>query len=469
MSLGSFLQIIIGLVFTYLILSLVTSEIQGLFSAQQEFKAKSLKQSILRILGEDTLKFTYDQNNNNKIRFLFDGEIPEEFSLITCVQEGTIKQLSFQSSPASPSGWFYFQDTNEKVAIYVENKVLTNDNQVWLEETTNTLVNDPSLVSVPDQTKPQLGSYKPPGENQTPISVKKQICYKYEQKQGKPIINSITELLYKDSQLRSLNQSDTSITKAFTGWVLKLVGKAPTSLVSPNRKSEGFSAINPPELFGQTVVSVLQENLASDSKFTGKADSLDTVIEKLKTKVNFYSPALPTLIKIAESLKFSSDNLTLEGFQKRLTEIFKASQEQSSEVYAVNAKGLSFVLGFIIAVLANADTFYMIKQLNANTNNVSSNLAKVLETNPDALKQCSPPPASQTIDQCLNGNPELKKIMDLNNLPIGWNLSENSENTKRPEWIALKLLGWLITAIAITMGAPFWYKFLGNLVNFRKG
>ena len=162
---------------------------------------------------------------------------------------------------------------------------------------------------------------------------------------------------------------------------------------------------------------------------------------------------------------------TLGNFQQRLTEIFKASQKQNSEVYSVNAKGLSFVLGLVIAVLANADTFYIIQQLNANTNNATSSLVTILDKNPDVLKKCKSSTGSQAIEQCLKENSsELKKIMDLDNLPIGWDLQGNTLdniNKQKGGW-PLKIFGWFITAIAIAMGAPFWYKFLGNLVNFRK-
>ncbi len=55
MSLFSILQLIIALVFIYLILSLVSSQLQEAFAGWQEFRAKRLKESIFQLLGEEKL------------------------------------------------------------------------------------------------------------------------------------------------------------------------------------------------------------------------------------------------------------------------------------------------------------------------------------------------------------------------------------------------------------------------------
>ncbi len=55
MSLGTILQTIIAVIFIYLILSLITSEIQEAIASIFEFRAKRLKESIKQLLGEDSL------------------------------------------------------------------------------------------------------------------------------------------------------------------------------------------------------------------------------------------------------------------------------------------------------------------------------------------------------------------------------------------------------------------------------
>jgi len=42
-------------------------------------------------------------------------------------------------------------------------------------------------------------------------------------------------------------------------------------------------------------------------------------------------------------------------------------------------------------------------------------------------------------------------------VPIGWS---------RP--VSLAIVGCIVTAFALTLGAPFWFDLLGRLVNFRQ-
>ncbi|MEJ0102754.1 MAG: hypothetical protein WDO19_09455 [Bacteroidota bacterium] len=57
-----------------------------------------------------------------------------------------------------------------------------------------------------------------------------------------------------------------------------------------------------------------------------------------------------------------------------------------------------------------------------------------------------------------------KKINE-NGLPIGWN-QKNWDDT-RNDWL-MSIVGWFLAAIAISMGAPFWFDLLIKLVNIRR-
>jgi hypothetical protein len=52
---------------------------------------------------------------------------------------------------------------------------------------------------------------------------------------------------------------------------------------------------------------------------------------------------------------------------------------------------------------------------------------------------------------------ERAKLTVIEDLRQGWNVSG----------ILLMLVGWLITAIAVSQGAPFWFKFINQLVSIR--
>jgi hypothetical protein len=52
-------------------------------------------------------------------------------------------------------------------------------------------------------------------------------------------------------------------------------------------------------------------------------------------------------------------------------------------------------------------------------------------------------------------------------LPLGWN-SQDARTVPRLAWPwVLKVLGWLLTAAAISLGAPFWFDVLGKFMVVR--
>lgn len=127
-----------------------------------------------------------------------------------------------------------------------------------------------------------------------------------------------------------------------------------------------------------------------------------------------------------------------------------------------------FFIGFLAASIANANTFSIIKNLH------DEDVREVV------ISQALLP-----LDECQSENgeeepacikSEVTKILDVNELPIGWsNLNDKSEtlqefgnkivvNTKD---IGTNLLGYFVTALAIMMGAAFWFDLLKKFVNVR--
>jgi hypothetical protein len=54
-------------------------------------------------------------------------------------------------------------------------------------------------------------------------------------------------------------------------------------------------------------------------------------------------------------------------------------------------------------------------------------------------------------------------------LPIGWNEKGwfNGEQIKEQNGLLQAIFGWLMTGVAVAMGAPFWFDILGKLINVR--
>ena len=379
MSLGTILQTIIAVIFIYLILSLITSEIQEAIASIFEFRAKRLKESIKQFWGEEQ-------------------ELVKDSAFINCL-----------------------------------NRILS-----WLY----------SIIS---------------GE-------------KLEKKTKK----SLTELLYKKSSIRSLNQSSTSLLSlmglsqerpiisgiiivvitfiiiCFSIFVKKSILWSIILLIisfviiaifnlyvleksllawRKDRQSKGPSYINP-QIFSQAILEIIQDNLEKDNKFTNPEDT--GVVDKIK-KIEFSSPAVSKLIEIAESLELEKTNPNLSDFKTKLEKSFEEVQKRSSGVYKRNAKGLSFVLGLFIVMIANAEAFYIVANLSKDNNSFKDRVVNRLE---EAKRTSESGFLSSSAEENngLGENEEqvIRNILDgVATLPFGWNFEQELETQNLTELIKI--------------------------------
>ncbi|WP_088890425.1 hypothetical protein [Leptolyngbya ohadii] len=69
-------------------------------------------------------------------------------------------------------------------------------------------------------------------------------------------------------------------------------------------------------------------------------------------------------------------------------------------------------------------------------------------------------------------------VENVTDLPLGWgeqNLTEQmplNQSSTAPWWLPLwyhvkRLMGWIVSGLAISMGAAFWFEFLSKLINVR--
>jgi hypothetical protein len=182
---------------------------------------------------------------------------------------------------------------------------------------------------------------------------------------------------------------------------------------------------------------------------------------------------------------------------------FNASMERASGWYKRRSQVTLAILGLFIAVTVNVDTITVVKRLSTD-----KALRESLVAASDAYAKASveapsshsggaaTPPASQnspavcTIkpdsEECKLAkacndpeSPNCKYVTNLQQinalgLPIGW----DDKNDPKRNWTGLALsglwdqlvwhwLGWLLTALAISLGAPFWFDLLNKFIAIR--
>jgi hypothetical protein len=271
--------------------------------------------------------------------------------------------------------------------------------------------------------------------------------------------NTVESLYNNDSLLSSFNQ----YTNPITG------------------NSAGPSYVEP-KVLAESLISLVNSQLSDNEKLL-KADFLGKnlvgektgIFKKLASLSNFSKIdklAINRLIEIGDSTKLKHDNPTLENFIDEIANTFTQIMERTSGVYKRNAKGVSFAFGFLAAALLNIDSFYVIEQLSKNSNlrqGINQVATEVFQTNESCFKDAKDDP--NKVAECIKKlQASVKDLEKINQpLPLGWNEKGwfNGEQIKEQNGLLQAIFGWLMTGVAVAMGAPFWFDILGKFINVR--
>ncbi len=211
-------------------------------------------------------------------------------------------------------------------------------------------------------------------------------------------------------------------------------------------------------------------------------DTLDQTLDVLAVIVS--NPEVKALVEhipvsTLESLQTPARHLQkrlddvgegIHDFQVEVANWFDRSMERASGVYKRNARGVAFCLGIVIAIGVNADTFYMVNQLSQEQA-LRASITGIVERLPTERVVTAEGTANLETFSKLS-----KEIYPA--LPIGWgerNLKSQSradgsvlpfdaQPRLSPLFVVRRFAGWVITGLAISMGAAFWYDVLGKVM-----
>ena len=146
---------------------------------------------------------------------------------------------------------------------------------------------------------------------------------------------------------------------------------------------------------------------------------------------------------------------------------FDDVMDRASDWYKRNLKWWLFGVGLVLAAIFNADTIHIYQNIssNATVQNFLVEMATKFEAKTDTVKG---PELNLSVDQAIaRMDTALQRIEYIRSpLGLGWT-SEQTDN-KLPWWL-VKLAGLLLTGIAVTFGAPFWFDLLRKMLALRSG
>ncbi|MEH1823988.1 MAG: hypothetical protein V7L22_01245 [Nostoc sp.] len=369
MNLPVVIDITLGLVFIYLILSLLASEIQELIATFLQWRAKHLKNSIELLLagGSETEESDFTKARN-LVEILYNDPL-----INTLNQQAKRKVEQLRNN-----------------AKNIDNKRLEEK-----QSGPSYLPSETFAITLLDTLKiPQLINYaKNPNE---------------ESKNNLHII-----------------------------------------LASYKQLKEG---INNPESESYKTIKKVYGDIDEDFKRFVNEDLSDDVPDNL----------INSLAAIAQRSRIKIGDLTEEmnQFKNEVETWFDRSMDRASGVYKRNAKGVAILIGISIAVLTNTDTFHLVSRLSQDSV-IRSTIAQSATQRIDYIKD-------------LEGRKEIETLLENASIPIGWqNINQQFEQNSGNvllirSWQVFRLIcGWIISGLAIAMGAPFWFDILNKVINVR--
>jgi hypothetical protein len=169
--------------------------------------------------------------------------------------------------------------------------------------------------------------------------------------------------------------------------------------------------------------------------------------------------------KLKQSLTAILDSAEndLSSFKKGIGDWYERSMDRVSGWYKRYVQKWLLGLSLGLAVVCNVDTIHIIRALSSDPKLLAEtvNQAGAAEPAPSPTED-----ATQAVSQVIN-----KANIAMNNLtsvgvPIGWSQSQ-WQYLCDPGHLVSAFLGWFLTGLAASLGAPFWFDTLQRFVNIR--
>jgi hypothetical protein len=155
----------------------------------------------------------------------------------------------------------------------------------------------------------------------------------------------------------------------------------------------------------------------------------------------------------------------LDAFKEKMQGWYNDVMDRAAGWYKRNIQILVTFVGLVVAVIFNADTISVYQRLESNPEELKE-IVTMAEAyaNKNELDIQTGGTVQQQWDQV---NHLIQDELQQANSPLGlgWH-PEDLRGMTPSDWV-IKILGWIVTALAVSLGAPFWFDLLKKLVNIK--
>ncbi|MFL5728795.1 MAG: hypothetical protein ACJ75J_04835 [Cytophagaceae bacterium] len=200
---------------------------------------------------------------------------------------------------------------------------------------------------------------------------------------------------------------------------------------------------------------VLMDILSSDPAKPYSFSDIQSNIAKLSEGET--KDLLLTLVKDA-----MGDEMKLKS---RFEEWYTEMMDRTTGWYKRRVHYYLFLIGLLLSISFNADTIFIARKLSEDPT-ARQNVLKLAMEYKANLKDIHSDSAAALNDQ-IKGlmEAEVSKVNII--LGIGWDKNIFHHFITSGWAIVLNVMGWILTAFAISLGAPFWFDMLNKIINIR--
>jgi|LakMenEpi03Aug12_release.lakeMendotaPanAssembly.Ray.scaffolds.fasta_scaffold168077_2 hypothetical protein len=460
MGISSILDIAIGLIFTYLIVSLLASEIQELITTILQWRAVHLKESIEGLLADHK----GDKKSLKNVR-----ELANKIYANPLVKDLNHEARGFASLPRL---------LNQFVGRLLTLSGIFSRNKEGVFGKANS---GPSYISKEVFASSLFETLQIPHLTHTIISIRL-----------KEFLSS-KEVNWKDDEvLKRFRDDQVEIFRDFDNVKINLSDVLDRLAESAKQVDFIFKIKFFDDVFEDHFqeyadnsfgLSIQRKEILLQQLTPSLTEVVEIVIDSPTAQLKEIRNQLTDLnidfskFPMTESLKNSLSDLArrsqakvedlekqVNQFQKDVEDWFDKSMDRANGVYKRNARLIAFLIGLMIAIAGNVNSFHIVDRLSKDKvlrDSISRTADSIVAQNIADKKGLDP----TTIKKL---NDEAEKI----SLPIGWKLEQGKNwiDEIKKEIVSSPitvLFGWLISAIAISMGSSFWFDLLGKFVNVK--
>lgn len=185
----------------------------------------------------------------------------------------------------------------------------------------------------------------------------------------------------------------------------------------------------------------------------------------------------------------------LQSFQKQIETFYNSAMDRASGVYKRSSQFIVFIISVVICASLNVDTINIVNKLwskqdvlKHTADNVQSTVNQLnkekynpntdfieFEADKITVIKNARVDTSKTLrdgKKVVNQASTVKTFMNNAGIPVGWT-AQNTPDLKGKTFcqnflsLLIKIMGLLLTAVALMLGAPFWFDLINKIVSLR--